>query len=75
MLDPSTDGNGMIVKDFVDSSGAKIAGLIVGDRIIRIGTTPITNYSDIRIALLDHAPNQICQLKLNAKNLSVTVNT
>jgi uncharacterized iron-regulated protein len=69
MLDPSTDGNGMIVKDFVDSSGAKIAGLIVGDRIIRIGTTPITNYSDIRIALLDHAPNQILPVEIERKKL------
>ncbi|MBK1694876.1 iron-regulated protein [Chromatium weissei] len=67
MLDPSPNSHGMIVKGFAESSGAKIAGLVIGDRIIRVGTTPITNYSDIRIALLDQASNQILPVEIERK--------
>lgn len=69
MLDPDINGNGMIVKDFTESSGAKTAGLIVGDRIVRIDTTPIANYSDIRIALLDHAPDQTLAVEIERHKL------
>ncbi len=55
-LDTDAKDSGMRIAGFVDGSGAKAAGLEVGDHIVRIGDQQIANYADIRIALLDAEP-------------------
>ncbi|MGA7981643.1 MAG: ChaN family lipoprotein [Chromatiaceae bacterium] len=58
MLDTKSAGEGIGVRGFARGSGAKAAGIEVGDRIVRIGDEPIESYSDIRIALLDGRPGE-----------------
>ncbi|AFL73851.1 ChaN family lipoprotein [Thiocystis violascens] len=69
MLDNETSGNGVLVKGFGDESGAKIAGLAEGDRIVRVGGAPIANYADIRIALVDSQPGQTLPVEIERKRL------
>jgi len=52
---PAADG-GMPIEGFAEDSGAKTAGLQIGDRLIRVGGQPITRYADIRLVLLDAEP-------------------
>ncbi len=56
LLKENTDA--VQVKDFAESSGAKVAGILAGDRIVRVNETPIASYADLRIALLDQSPSQ-----------------
>jgi uncharacterized iron-regulated protein len=58
MLDTSSEGKGVLVRGFAQGSGAKAAGIVSGDRIVRIGEEPIGSYSDIRIALVDSRPGE-----------------
>ncbi|MBK1642438.1 iron-regulated protein [Chromatium okenii] len=67
-LDPSTSG-GMLVKAFAETSGAQVAGMALGDRIIRVGAMPIVSYADIRIALLDQAPGQRVAVEIERQRL------
>ncbi|WP_246194589.1 ChaN family lipoprotein [Allochromatium palmeri] len=53
---PAKDG-GMPIEGFAEDSGAKTAGLQVGDRLVRVDGQPIASYADIRLALLDAEPN------------------
>jgi uncharacterized iron-regulated protein len=57
-LDTEAKGEGVAVKGFSDTSGAKAAGMAEGDRIVRVGQTVVAGYADIRIALLDGRPGQ-----------------
>jgi uncharacterized iron-regulated protein len=52
---PATDGS-MPIEGFAEDSGAKTAGLQIGDRLIQVGGQPIASYADIRLVLLDAAP-------------------
>ncbi|MGQ9660425.1 MAG: ChaN family lipoprotein [Thermochromatium sp.] len=58
MLGQSTGDGGMPIDGFTEDSGAKAAGLQVGDRLVRVGGQPIASYADIRLALLDAEPGQ-----------------
>jgi uncharacterized iron-regulated protein len=57
-LDTDAKGQGVLVKDFSENSGAKAAGMEEGDRIVKVGETSVAGYADIRIALLDGRPGQ-----------------
>jgi uncharacterized iron-regulated protein len=52
---PAAEG-GMAIDGFAEDSGAKTAGLQVGDRLVRVDGQPITSYADIRLSLLDAEP-------------------
>lgn len=69
MLDNETSGNGVLVKGFGEESGAKIAGLAEGDRIVGVGEASIANYADIRIALLDSRPGLTLPVVVERKRL------
>jgi uncharacterized iron-regulated protein len=69
MLDDVSDGTGLRVKGFGEESGAKTAGLVVGDRITRVGEVPIANYADIRIAVIDHPPGQSLPVQVERQRL------
>jgi uncharacterized iron-regulated protein len=58
LLDTSSDGKGIAVQGFAETSGAKEAGMREGDRILKVGDDPITSYSDIRIALVGSHPGE-----------------
>jgi uncharacterized iron-regulated protein len=53
---PAAEG-GMTIDGFAEDSGAKTAGLQVGDRLVQVDGQPIASYADIRLALLDAEPN------------------
>lgn len=56
MLDIESEGEGIAVQSFAESSGAQAAGVEQGDRIVKVGADPVRSYSDIRIALLGSRP-------------------
>lgn len=58
MLDTESTGEGIGVQGFAPNSGAKAAGVEEGDRIVKVGDTPIDDYADIRIVLMDSAPGE-----------------
>lgn len=69
MLKDKDDEPGMVVDGFADGSGAKAAGLEVGDRILRIGGQPVEGYSDIRIAMIDAAPGTTLPVEVKRDHL------
>ncbi|MEA3276973.1 MAG: ChaN family lipoprotein [Pseudomonadota bacterium] len=69
MLDVDSEGEGIAVKDFVDTSGARVAGMEQGDRIVKVGEDSIGSYSDIRIALLGSRPGQKLPVEVLRKKL------
>jgi uncharacterized iron-regulated protein len=58
MLKAEGDGKGAEVEGLAENSGAKKAGIKEGDRIVRVGDSPVGTYADIRIALLDRRPGE-----------------
>jgi len=58
LLDVESEGEGVAVQGFADSSGAKDAGMEEGDRIVKVANEKIGSYSDIRIALLSRRPGE-----------------
>lgn len=58
MLDTDARGPGVAVQGFSDNSGAAVAGMKEGDRIVRVGGKGIEVYADIRVALMDSRPGQ-----------------
>jgi hypothetical protein len=58
LLDIESEGEGIAVQGFAETSGAKTAGMEEGDRIVKMGEDPIGSYSDIRISLLGSRPGQ-----------------
>lgn len=58
MLDTDARGPGVAVQGFSDNSGAAVAGMKEGDRIVRVGDKGIGVYADIRLALMDSRPGQ-----------------
>lgn len=56
MLKPESKGEGAEIESFSDTSGAKAAGLKVGDRITRVGQRSVNGYADVRMALIDSVP-------------------
>jgi uncharacterized iron-regulated protein len=69
LLDTEIKGEGVAVKGFSEESGAKAAGMAEGDRIVRVGETPVAGYADIRIALLDSRPGQRMRVEVLRKPL------
>jgi uncharacterized iron-regulated protein len=69
LLDTEAKGEGVAVKGFSEDSGAKAAGMAEGDRIVRVGETPVAGYADIRIALLDGRPGQRMPVEVLRKPL------
>lgn len=53
MIDGQSGGPGVVVEGFAEVSGAKDAGIEEQDRIVRLGDTPVDEYADLRIALID----------------------
>ena len=77
LLDTDSEGEGIAVQGFAETSGAKEAGMEEGDRILKVGEDPITSYSDIRIALLgirpgDKLPVEVLREHLVAKDKRLT---
>ena len=58
MLDTAARGPGVAVQGFSDNSGAAVAGMKEGDRIVRVGGKGIEVYADIRVALMESRPGQ-----------------
>jgi len=58
LLDTDSEGEGIAIQGFAETSGAKVAGMEEGDRIVKVGPDPIASYSDIRIALLGRRPGE-----------------
>ncbi len=58
MLDTDSQGSGVAIKGFSDTSGAAAAGIKEGDRIVQVGGVAVTDYADIRLALIDSPPGQ-----------------
>lgn len=56
VLDSESEGEGVLIESFADPSGAKNAGIKEGDRLVRIGDWPVTDYADVRIAMVDATP-------------------
>lgn len=56
MLDSTAEGEGMRIQGLAAESGARDAGVEVGDRLVKIGERPIEDYADVRIALIDGEP-------------------
>ena len=51
------DGRGLVIAAFSeDPSGARDAGLQEGDRLLKIGDTPIPHLPAVKLALIDRAP-------------------
>ena len=48
---PTASGNGFSVSGVVEGSVADKAGVLAGDRIVRVGTSAVGNASDLRKAL------------------------
>lgn len=69
MLDTATAGNGVGVTGFAEVSGARDAGVRTGDRIVGVGGRPITEYADIRIALMDSRPGEQVAIEVERKAL------
>lgn len=67
MLESAGDAEGARVQGFGDSSGAKDAGMKEGDRIVRIGEQAVSNYADVRIALIDGKPGEILPVEVMRK--------
>lgn len=58
VLDPKDPGDGVAIREFAPESGARAAGLQVGDRVVRLEDQPIADETALRLALLDTAPGQ-----------------
>ncbi|WPL17606.1 putative iron-regulated protein [Thiorhodovibrio winogradskyi] len=56
MLDTQAEGEGVRIEGFSDQSGARDAGVKEDDRLVRIGGRAISDYADVRIAMVDAAP-------------------
>jgi uncharacterized iron-regulated protein len=69
LLDTSSDGKGIAVQGFAETSGAKEAGMREGDRILKVGDDPITSYSDIRIALVGSRPGEKLPVEVFRKHI------
>jgi uncharacterized iron-regulated protein len=69
MLKPEGDGKGAEVEGLSDGSGAKKAGIKEGDRIVRVGESPVGNYGDIRIALMDRRPGERVPVEVRRKRV------
>ncbi|KAA6187075.1 PDZ domain-containing protein [Thiohalocapsa marina] len=69
MLETEPDGEGLGVQAFAETSGAKDAGVKQGDRIVRVGDSPIASYADIRIALMDSRPGQRLPVEIRRQSL------
>ena len=57
------------ITGFVDTSGASEAGVESGDRVVAIDGSPITSYSDIRIALMDKQAGEVVELEVERERL------
>lgn len=64
-----TDVSPPKVKGFGQASGAKEAGMKEGDQIVSIDDNPITEYADIRIALLNGKLGDKVKVKVQRKSL------
>jgi uncharacterized iron-regulated protein len=69
MLDTESPGEGVGVKGFAPGSGAKEAGVEEGDRIVMVGSEPVTSYSDVRIALIGGRPGEKVPVEVVRKRL------
>ena len=61
--------DGVKIKGFAEDSGAAAAGLEKGDQLLRIGDQAIQSYGDIRLALLDHSPEEKVSVQVERKHL------
>ncbi len=69
MLNPETDGMGTEVQGFSEGSGAKMAGMKEGDRILRVGERGVSDYADVRIALIDRRPGERVSVEVRRKRV------
>ncbi|MEG0761411.1 MAG: trypsin-like peptidase domain-containing protein [Chryseobacterium sp.] len=68
-------GNGVIITGFGESSGAEDAGLKVGDIILKIDESPITDFADLSISVGSKRPGDKIALtyQRNGKENTATV--
>ena len=69
LLDMDSEGEGIAVQGFAETSGAKDAGMEEGDRILKMGEDPIDSYGDIRIALLGGRPGEKLKVEVSRERL------
>lgn len=67
MLETGT--NGPVVEGFSPGSPARKAGMSKRDRILRINGEKISDYTDIRLALLGYAPGEKVKVDVERKRL------
>jgi len=65
--EPAAEGVGM--REFAPESGAREAGLKLGDRIVRLGDRPVVDEVDLRLALSETTPGQILAVEVLRKTL------
>lgn len=59
-----TKGDGVIISDFTESSTGKKAGMQKQDRILAIDGKAISNYADLKLAMLDRLPGDEITIEL-----------
>ena len=59
-----TKGDGVIISDFTQSSTGRKAGMQKQDRILSIDNNAISNYADLKLAMLDKGPGDEITVEL-----------
>ncbi len=54
----------LIVHSFTDNSSAKAAGVKTNDVLLTINDQPVKTISDVRVALWDHPPGDVMQVRI-----------
>jgi hypothetical protein len=58
MVDATSDGQGLVVRQVVPGSVAATAGVAVGDRLMRVGDETLASRTELRAALSDIEPGR-----------------
>lgn len=66
----NTKGGRVEVSAFADSSAAREAGLVIGDRLVGIGARDVDSYSDVRVAMLGKLPGERVKLRVARKGVA-----
>jgi uncharacterized iron-regulated protein len=59
-----TTDAGVVVQAVADNSGARAAGVKVGDRILAVGERPVERFDDVKIVLWDKPPGETVMVRV-----------